>query len=60
MSAEDCKRAAMIQFPNGKSAVIVAEDDGDLEFAWNKLAGGRIPLRREMVENVEIRRKEKR
>lgn len=59
MSAEDCTRAAEVQFPNGKFAVIVASDDQDLEFFWNKLAGGRVPLRREMIENVEIKRKEK-
>lgn len=59
MSAEDFTRAAMIQFPNGKTAVIVADCDGDLEYAWNKLATSRVPLRREMIENVEIKQKEK-
>jgi hypothetical protein len=57
--ATDFKRAAMIQFPNGKSVVLVAEDDGELEFFWNKLATGRVPLRREMIETVEIKRREK-
>jgi hypothetical protein len=59
MSAEDCTRAAEIHFPNGKFAVIAASDDQDLEYFWNKLANGRVPLRREMVETVEIKRKEK-
>lgn len=59
MSAEDFTRAAMIQFPNGKTAVIVADCDGDLEYAWTKLATGRVPLRREMIENVEIKPKTK-
>ena len=59
MSASNFTHAATIQFPNGKTAVIVADCEMDLEYAWRKLAGGRVPLRREMIERVEIKQKER-